>query len=248
MPETSAGLTAEQTATLVAPELDRLRLSIADGARERLMAARVLPRMGVSPAGMQLFPMLRNTLPDRSVERDALRACERYIAQSTYDAALGELLAASLLEPTGSRLRLSPLGREFTRELNDILLEVVTALWGADTDRSHLELLAQRAVEAASATGGPAFSVLAPPYDPPGSTSGSRLAERLTSLRFHRADAHAAAWQSAGLTVEEIQSLDPGPARDAVERDTDRRAAAPYEALTADERGTLVAGLRALPS
>jgi hypothetical protein len=248
MTETSPSPTAERTAAHVAPELDRLRLAIADGARDRLIAARILPRMGISPLGMQLFPMLRNTVPDRAVEREALRACERYIPQATYDVALAELLASSIVETEGSMLRLSPLGCGFAHELNGILLEVVNDRWGRDTDLTHLERLAQRAVEAASATGGPAFSVLAPPHDPPGSTSGSRLAERLTSLRFHRADAHAAAWQSAGLTVEQVQTLGPGAQRDAVERETDRRAAAPYQALTPDERSYLVEGLRALPA
>ena len=43
------------------------------------------------------------------------------------------------------------------------------------------------------------------------------LLNRLGTLRYHRADAHAAAWAEAGHTAASIQALGPGPARDAIE-------------------------------
>ena len=61
------------------------------------------------------------------------------------------------------------------------------------------------------------------------------------------ADAHAAAWQAAGLTSATIRQMAAGPARDAIEVETNRRAGQPYAVLTPDERLTLVAGLAALP-
>jgi hypothetical protein len=67
-------------------------------------------------------------------------------------------------------------------------------------------------------------------------------------LRFHRFDAHVAAWTAAGLTAAEVQALPPGPERDAIEAATNERAAAPYEALSRAERFAFVAGLGALPS
>jgi hypothetical protein len=66
-------------------------------------------------------------------------------------------------------------------------------------------------------------------------------------LRYHRADAHAAAWHAAGLTGAAIQQLPAGPARDAIEAGTNRRASPPYATLTPDERITFLAGLAALP-
>ena len=41
-------------------------------------------------------------------------------------------------------------------------------------------------------------------------------------LRYHRADAHAAAWQAAGLTSAAIRQMAAGPARDAIEVETNR--------------------------
>ena len=41
--------------------------------------------------------------------------------------------------------------------------------------------------------------------------------------------------------------MEPGPRRDRIEVDTNRRAAAPWAALAADERLDLLAGLGALP-
>jgi len=145
-------------------------------------------------------------------------------------------------------VHLTSRGLDFATQLNDLLIQEVTRLWGSGADLADLEQLAERAVVAAAATGGPSSSVLAPPYDPPGSTIGSRLAERLTSLRIHRADAHAAAWADAGLTVEQVQALGAGPQRDAIEAETNRRAAGPYQALDPQERDHFLHRLRQLPS
>jgi hypothetical protein len=73
------------------------------------------------------------------------------------------------------------------------------------------------------------------------------LLNRLGALRYHRADAHAAAWTAAGHTALSIGELAAGPERLAIELETDRRAAGPYAALSADERLTVLADLAALP-
>jgi hypothetical protein len=67
------------------------------------------------------------------------------------------------------------------------------------------------------------------------------------TLRYHRADAHATAWTAAGHTATSITALPPGPPRATIEAETDRLAAPPYAALTADERLTLLADLAAVP-
>ena len=71
----------------------------------------------------------------------------------------------------------------------------------------------------------------------------SRLWSVVTVLRYHRADAHRAAWQAAGLSAEEVQVLPAGPAMDA---ETNRLDAPIYAALDADERLDLLGGLGAL--
>jgi len=237
----------EEFAALVAVEIDRTRAAIIDGMRTRLMAARLPQRIGLSPAGMQLLPFVRNMLPDRVIDADALRACERYIPQSTYDAAVAELVAAGVVEIGGTTVRLTSPGRDVAREMHDGLVAEVDDRWGRDTDLSGVELLTQRSLDAAALTGGLSFSVMNPPYDPPTSTSGSRCAERLNCLRVHRGDAHAGAWAAAGLTAEQMQDLGPGPERDAIERETNLRAAGPYEVLDPDDRRFLLEALRSLP-
>jgi hypothetical protein len=73
------------------------------------------------------------------------------------------------------------------------------------------------------------------------------LLNRLSTLRHHRADAHAAAWTAAGHTASSIAALPAGPERLAIELETDRRAAGPYAALSAEERLAMLADLAALP-
>lgn len=72
------------------------------------------------------------------------------------------------------------------------------------------------------------------------------LHTRFSALRYHRADAHAAAWQAAGLTSTTITELAAGPARDAIEAETNRRNGLAYATLSRDERAKLLAGLAAL--
>jgi hypothetical protein len=91
--------------------------------------------------------------------------------------------------------------------------------------------------------GGGAFAVVVPPYEPQGTPPGVLLFNRLAALRYHRADAHAAAWQEAGLSVAEIVALKPGPARERIESRTNQRAAQPYRNLTESERAFMYGGL-----
>jgi hypothetical protein len=88
---------------------------------------------------------------------------------------------------------------------------------------------------------------MAPPYEPADAASGLLLHTRLSVLRYHRADAHAAAWKAAGLTSAAISHMAAGPVRDTIEAETNRRAGIPYTALDPDERMTFLAGLAALP-
>jgi len=107
--------------------------------------------------------------------------------------------------------------------------------------------LAARAVRAAAVDGGDTFSLLAPSQEPADASEAALLSERLTGLRFHRFDAHVAAWRAAGLTADQIKALRNGPARAAIEAETNRRASTPYATLDPAERLELLAGLGALP-
>jgi hypothetical protein len=144
-------------------------------------------------------------------------------------------------------------GQTFLRDLFALHGRSLGKRWGggraAPVDRAN-RLLA-RLIEAAAATAGPAWAVQAPPYEPPGTPPGVLLLNRLSTMRYHRSDAHAAAWQAAGLTAAEMAAMPWGtawpPVRRQVEDDTNRRAAPPYAVLTAQERLTLLADLAGLP-
>jgi hypothetical protein len=163
---------------------------------------------------------------------------------------VAELAGGSFIAADESgTVALSDRGREAVAELYAVTARLVDELWAGHEDLSNkLAALAHRAVAAAAGTGGPAFAVMAPPWEPPDASAAMLLAERLTPLRFHRFDAHVAAWRSAGLTVETVQDLPPGDQRDEIEAETNERAGAPYEVLTPSERFELCTGLGALPN
>ncbi len=110
-----------------------------------------------------------------------------------------------------------------------------------------LNELAGRLVVAAAASGGDAYAAVAPPYEPPDASPELLLHHRMAVLRYHRADAHFAAWRAAGHTVATIRGLADGPERERIEAQTNRGAGRPYATLSAVERSRLVTGLTHLP-
>jgi len=70
---------------------------------------------------------------------------------------------------------------------------------------------------------------------------GAQAADGLTGLRFHRFDAHVAAWTAAGFTAATIIDLEPGTVHDRIEEDTNERAGLAYAALAPGERSHLLA-------
>jgi hypothetical protein len=235
-------------AAAIAPIMDRLRIGIAR--RVPPAAGPLIERFGLTPGEVQVMAMLRNLLPDRVVDVTNVHAAFLYAPADETDAALSALTAAGLIAVgAADEVVLTERGRELLVGLRSVMQAIIEELWaphGAHVSR--LAELAARALDAATDTAGPAFTLVSPPYEPTGTPPATLLAERLTPLRFHRYDAHAAAWRQAGLTAVEVQALPPGPTRDAVEADTNSRAAAPYEALTPHERFALCSGLGMLPS
>ncbi|HET7487337.1 MAG TPA: hypothetical protein VFJ85_05365 [Acidimicrobiales bacterium] len=238
-------LAPHRVAAAAAPAVDRLRLAIAGRARERL--APVLTQWDVGPRALQTVAMLRNTVPDRAVHRDHLGAL--FVYQPDGPAMVDEVIAQGLVHesPTGA-LRLTEAGRRIVGSIHRVTGDIAGELWsGREEHCATLAGLAGRVADAAARSGGGALSVLAPLAELPGATPALVLAERLTLLRFHRFDAHVAAWRAAGLTAGEVAGLPPGPVRDTVEEETNRRAGEPYEVLDPDERFAFCAGLGALP-
>jgi hypothetical protein len=238
-----------RVAGLIAPVIDRLRNAVAGKVMAR--GAELTSAAGVPQEAVRTLAMLRNRMPDGAVTRDDLVTVLRYVPVAQVDEGIAKALDAGVLttlEPNGG-LCFTDRGRSVVEDLYRLMTDIVTVLWAGHEDRVATLLdLTARALDAAAVIAGPAFSVMYPPYEPAGTPPSMVLAERLTPLRFHRFDAHVAAWQAAGLTVEQVMALTPGPIRQQIEDETNRRAAAPYAALDPGERLALLGGLGALPN
>jgi hypothetical protein len=231
-------------AALIRPVIDRIHVSLRNAARPEvrdLYAAR-----GLVP-GVEIdafYALLDHPIPDAAV-------AERMVYVGFDPDAIA---APGLVEPVDGAWRLTEAGRELAVEAAGILGRAAEGLWSYRPSPSLSGLaaveaalpLVGRLLEAGQVTGGPVFRAFTPVWDPEGASASARLVSRLEALRHHRADAHRAAWGAAGLTVEEIQALESGPEREAIEAETNRLDAPIYDALDADERLVLLASLGAL--
>jgi hypothetical protein len=239
-------MTPEECAAYVAPAIDRVFIGIHLRSRERGRA--VSRSHGLDRAG----PLLefRTALLAGPVARSTAEGVARYFEPGQLDEELGIQVGHGTLivDERDGRFRLTERGRLVVEELYDVHALVTVEVWSShESAVGALNDLVGRLLEAGRPTGGPAFAGMCTPQERPGDPVGLLLFNRLGAFRYHRADAHAAAWAAAGHTVESIVALEPGPERDAIETDTNRRAAPPYDALTPDERLRLLAALAALP-
>ncbi|MEV0582635.1 hypothetical protein [Nonomuraea sp. NPDC050310] len=227
-------------AAAVAPVIDAAHI---DGhAASRPLSAEAVRASGLTPG---LLVDQRFTLPLRPLTRAGLAAVYRYGTAAEREPVLRAHLDEGALEeePAGT-FRVTAKGLAFIELVYRANAEATATLW-AGHDVATLAGLAGRVLEAALDDAGPALRVMAPPYEPDPSP-GLLLFNRLAALRYHRADAHAAAWQAAGLTAAQVTALPPGETRERIEQETNRRAAVPYRVLTETERGAFLDGLLAL--
>ncbi|MFJ6199849.1 hypothetical protein [Micromonospora sp. NPDC092111] len=249
-------LAPHRFAGLVAPAVERTfvagMLAGRDGG-----GAELSQRYG-GPAATGFLVEFRTRLaaPGGTVDGPGFAAVTRYRDPATCQRALDKHVAHGMIvrRPDGG-FTATERGADFLSETYQVHGEVTEELWAGHDDRVRRlveacgRLLAYALLLAGEpdAEPGPAFAAMAPPYEPDGTPSGVLLLNRLGTLRYHRADAHAAAWTAAGHTATSVGELPDGPERRAIELETDRRAAAPYAALTAEERLAMLADLAALP-
>ncbi|WP_433436147.1 hypothetical protein [Nonomuraea sp. CA-141351] len=225
-------------AAAIAPVIDAAHVNVHASARRAV--AELSETSGVSPG---FLSDLRFTLPLRSLTRTGLGTIYRYGDAGGRESGIQEHLREGTLTEDGDGvLSVTTVGLEFIRRLYDVHGAVVDRIW-AGHDLPGLARLAGRVLDHAERLPGGALALMAPPYEPGGAVPGVLLFNRLAALRYHRADAHAAAWQAEGLSVAEIVGLRDGPVHARIEADTNLRAAAPYEILSEDERQTLYDGL-----
>ncbi|RVX46131.1 hypothetical protein EDD27_8983 [Nonomuraea polychroma] len=222
-------------AAAIAPVIDAAHVNVHASALKAV--TELAETSGVTPG---LLSDLRFVFPLRPVTRAQLGSIYRYGEADVQE----QVRKGTLVEDDGV-LRPTAEGLEFIHRLYELHAAATERVWGGHDlpGLAGLAGLAGRVLDQAGRMPGGALEAVAPPYEPEGAAPGLLLFNRLAVLRYHRADAHAAAWQAAGLSVAEIVGLRDGPLRAGIETDTNLRAGAAYEVLSADERDTLYDGL-----
>jgi hypothetical protein len=233
-------------AALIRPVIDRVYVSLRAASRDRVRA--VYERFGVRP-GFETsfyFGLLARPMPAAG-----------FAAATTYSGSdmTDELAMGTAAVDADGTWRLTELGRDLALAVQQAIAEGAAEFWDERPIATlpglasvpRLADLVDRLLTGGLATGGPAYHCMVPVYEPTDASPALRLTTRLGALRHHRADAHRAAWAAAGLTIGEVRSLPDGPARQAIEDDTNRRDAPIYASLSDAERLELLAGLGALP-
>ncbi|WP_249713891.1 hypothetical protein [Rhizomonospora bruguierae] len=243
-------LEPEPFAALVAPAIDRLVAGTMAAGRAA-GGAEISQRYG-GPDATGFLVEFRTRLagPGGAVTPAGFAAVTRYRERAACLRVLDKQVAHGMIRrgPEGW-VQATERGHAFLTEIYAMHATLTAGLWsGAEARIARLAETLGRLLAAAEHTAGEAFAAMAPPYEPDGTPPGVLLLNRLGTLRYHRADAHAAAWRAAGHTARSITDLGPGPERAAIEADTNRRAAPPYAQLSTEERLHLLADLAALPN
>ena len=246
-PEDQASRTT-RFAELVAPAVSRAFVS---GMRPDERLRDVVRGHGGSAVGYLID--LRNPLAaGRTVSRDDLAELYRYTDRDEIGATVARSVGHGLLVETEGVFRATAAGRAVLHDLFAVQGVVLAERWGSVSHvvRTLNDLLAP-VLRAAEASAGPAFTIQAPPYEPPGTPAELVLLNRLSTLRYHRTDAHASAWQAAGMTAAQVAAEPWGTPwserRRQVEHHTNVVAGRPFAVLDDDQRLQLLAGLAALP-
>jgi hypothetical protein len=242
-----AAITPELCAALVTPHIERLTFAVVHASIGR--AGPRLMRYGVPVDAIDIVGQLRTGLAARPVSAAGLAAVYRYRDAAEFRRNLDILVAANMIEEAGDgAIRATGTGRALLAVMYQASAEAAAALWSAHPDLvADLNELAGRLTAAAAHSGADAYAAVAPPYEPADASAGLLLHHRLAVLRYHRADAHAAAWHAAGHTVDTIRTLADGFERERIEAETNRGSGLPYATLTGRERSRLLSGLADLP-
>lgn len=232
---------AAEFAAAIAPVIDAAHVNVHASAHRAV--TELAARSGVTPG---LLHDLRFTLPLRPLTRASLAVVHRYGAAADRERAVQDhLREGTLAEDADGTLTLTPKGLDHVHGLYALHAAAADRAW-AGRDADGLAELVGTVLDLAERLPGGALEFVAPPYEPEGAPPGLLLFNRLAALRYHRADAHAAAWQEAGLTAEEIVALTDGPVRARVEAATNDLAAQPYRRLAERDRERLYDGLLTL--
>lgn len=230
-----------QYAALIRPPIDRVYSSLRRASIPRVRE--VVEASGLRPGFLVdfHFGLLARPMPAAG-----------FAAVTTYRGGdMGEELANGVATVDGDGTwTLTEAGSLLALDIERAIGEGTAEHWARipAADVAELTHLLGVLIDAGAATGGPAFAALAPPFEPGDASAALKASVRLGALRHHRADAHRAAWQGAGLSLEQLRALDPGgEPRRAIEDETNRLDAPIYRALSEAGRWRLLGIIAALP-
>jgi tetratricopeptide (TPR) repeat protein len=219
------------TASAAAAELHRL---VPGG--HNALRPEAAPLVAPAQPNVGVLIDIRNLLLAGPAPLPAVRAIHRY--HPGLDDALGDLATRGWLTLGPETVSPTDRCRTLLTSLMELMDRVFTRLWGQPA--ALLSTLDDLVAAGRGTSEGDAFDALADAGHPSDGTMAGRLFSALCAMRYHRADAHAAAWSSEGLTAAQARSLDPNsPQRLRIEATTDRIASRPYRTLTPDRRAHL---------
>lgn len=199
------------------------------------------------PNGGALIELRTLLVRPEPVPLRVARAIYRYSAR--FERALPALADGGWLTVDGETVTSTERCRALLTELLAALDTVVSKLWSGTAELLPDLLATAEDLVAAGKGGseGDAFDAFAEAGHPVHGSTAGRLFTALSALRYHRADAHAAAWAAEGLTVDGVRALaEDDPLRRRIETATDRVAARPYRVLTRERSAGLLCALRSL--
>ena len=233
-------------AALIAPVLDRAAIGV-HMASPRERVAQLRERYGIGRLGF-LIELRQPVLAGIPIALAGLAAIVRYPPPGFIDEELDRQVAGGMLVLDGDALIPTERAKLVVADVVALQDDVASELWAwRAATFERLDELVTKAIAAGRETGGAAFALQTSAPVPGGRSMAFRLWSNLWPLRYHRADAHAAAWAAEGLTAHEMAELEPGEQRDRIEAGTNRLAAPPWAGLSPAERLELLAGLGALP-
>lgn len=239
-------MTAEAFAAAIAPIIDGVHRRLHELSAPAGRAA--IDRIGRHPPHVGVLITLRFRLLGGPVPMSAVLLSARYSPAEKVRRATSDLVDTGWLTEQNDAISATDRTTALLNQLYDIHAVTIGEHWDpTDADLSRLAGLVQRLLAAAEQTAGPAFSALSPPVERPSDRVGLLLFNRLAALRYHRSDAHAAAWAADALTADQMVDLGPGVQRERIEAATNRTAATPFTALTNAEQTELLHGLGRLP-
>jgi Tfp pilus assembly protein PilF len=164
---------------------------------------------------------IRNLLLAGPAPLPAVRAIHRY--HPGLDDALGDLAARGWLTLGPDTVSTTDRCRALLASLMELMDRVFTRLWGEPA--ALLSTLDELVAAGRGTSEGDAFDALAEAGHPDDGTVAGRLFSALCAMRYHRADAHAAAWSSEGLTAAQVPHTGHGGSNRPFARSASQRAA-----------------------